>query len=228
MACLVHTVLSETFIGTAAIAGAPYASPFINGEFGDEPVEKILELAINKLDKYDSTKLNLLYAGGMGEIYPIHNYISILAAKRNVHIYMCVRENELSNILDTSIYNSDKITLLFDYDRAEILNILRAMDFGLLAFDYTEYMSKASPIKAYDYMSAGIPILSDKSNGLSDEISIQDIGICLDLKELKELDSTALKKISFQKRQNVSNYAIKNTWNHRVQYLIDKFNKQQP
>lgn len=190
--------------------------------------KKILELAINKLDKYDSTKLNLLYAGGMGEIYPIHNYISILAAKRNVHIYMCVRENELSNILDTSIYNSDKITLLFDYDRAEILNILRAMDFGLLAFDYTEYMSKASPIKAYDYMSAGIPILSDKSNGLSDEISIQDIGICLDLKELKELDSTALKKISFQKRQNVSNYAIKNTWNHRVQYLIDKFNKQQP
>ena len=79
MACLVHTVLSETFIGTAAIAGAPYASPFINGAFGDEPVDKLLELSryfsssgeIDDLGNLNNSKVFVLHAEEDDEV-PVH------------------------------------------------------------------------------------------------------------------------------------------------------------
>jgi len=79
MACLVHTVLSKTFIGTASIAGAPYASILVNHEDGNEPVEKLLEFArsfnasgqIDDLGNLNNSKVFVLHAE-IDELVPVH------------------------------------------------------------------------------------------------------------------------------------------------------------
>lgn len=212
----------QIFVTNAAMKEILHAPSYLDSilELNREIIAK---MSLQKVARFDPDRVNIMYCGGMGELYPIENYIRTLSEKTSVHIYMCVRKQEFMNLRDKSVYDRENITLLFDFSRYDVLRILPAIDFGLLAFDYREYLSVASPIKFSDYLSGGCPILSDKFNGVSAEISEHNIGICIDLNELESMSGAELKKIALLKRENVSTYAANNTWDTRVSTIIDDF-----
>ena len=91
MACLMHTILSKTFIGTASIAGSPYASVIINSEQGNQPIQKNLEFArrfsesgkIDQLGNLNNSKVFVLHASN-DYIVPVHLGLKIKPYYKNI------------------------------------------------------------------------------------------------------------------------------------------------
>jgi len=179
----------------------------------------------DKAIKSKRINYNLIYVGGVSERYgtPILLEALKLVNKeyRNINLHLVCRE-----------YNKD---IFKDYEKEiwlkiqhvsgnDLIDIYKKSDIAIIPIRKIEYHDLAMPVKLFEYMSYGLPVIATNCKEVENFVSNNDIGIvvednpkCLADAIIKLYDNPIeIERLSV----NVRNTLIKNNlWIHRVEVI---------
>lgn len=119
--------------------------------------------------------LRLLYVGGLGSNYRLHQTVREIAAVDGVSLTICIpeahwadRESEYVGLLAENIR-------IVHRSGAGLPDLYAEADMCLLAVEPIDYWSFAAPVKLFEYISYGRPIVA--SNGTFSGRFVEDAGI---------------------------------------------------
>jgi glycosyltransferase involved in cell wall biosynthesis len=161
-----------------------------------------IELAINAFMNYTSTLTNAeLYLCGDGPLY--ESLQNTYGQKENIIFY---GRYHLPGLIEEEVLNSNTILLL--------------------PYSPNEYSALHSPIKLYEYMSLGLPIIASDTGQASEVLKQGKTAVLYKSRDIESLQ-TAMKIISTDiqlKRhitKNLKNeYTEKHTWEQRMKQLL--------
>ena len=131
---------------------------------------------------HDDGRLALLYVGGIsqGEAYDLSDFISGVAKVEEVSLDLCVRNQEwdrtanyYSPLLNSSIrvHHVSGEGLVPLYDQADI---------GALIFRPSPYRDLCMPVKLFEYLAAGLPVLALRGTAAGDFVEQNGVGWTID------------------------------------------------
>jgi glycosyltransferase involved in cell wall biosynthesis len=172
----------------------------------------------------------VLYVGGIGEYYRIHALLEAARDTEGVRVILCTREEEWQN------YRADYEELLTDrvevvhasgagleelYTRAHVCSLVMAPD---------SYRDFAAPVKLYEYIGFGRPIISTVETHAADVVEAFGCGITVRydaaeigrvLRRLRD-DRDTLDGLAERSRAA----ARENTWAARVRQMLEALDRQ--
>ena len=176
---------------------------------------------IQDISSKNSQNINLVYVGGMSEQYGgplLLEALKKVNQEIKVNLHIVCREEDWKNFKEYSkedwlnVYHTSGSGLKEIYDKANIAIIPRKVDF---------YMDFAMPVKLFEYISYGLPIISTQCKEVANFVNDNEIGIvCEDnvdsiYSALKNINIDDINKLS----ANVEKVRAENTWNKRVKYI---------
>ncbi|MBN2542790.1 glycosyltransferase [bacterium] len=122
--------------------------------------------------------------------------------------------------------NNHNIHLLGSRDYSQIPNYLKSCQVGILPFHRTEFVDSIHPIKLYEYMACGLPVVATNWR------EMMEIGSPAYLAENYEEFVTYLQKAvelsnDTTEREKLIDYASMNTWKSRFEEVLRIINKQE-
>lgn len=128
----------------------------------------------------DPAALTILYVGGVGGYYQIGELLKAVNAVDRCRMILCCREqdwektkNELQPLL------SDRIEVVHKSGE-ELEDCYQRADLCSLMFRHNPYIDMSQPVKAYEYLAHGIPMLATEGMAIADFVKRYDIGWTLD------------------------------------------------
>lgn len=177
---------------------------------------------------HSSDCLTLLYAGGLGKLYPISNLIEAVADIPMVRLIVCCRVGEIKylGIQYLDIIKYSKNIVLAHGDDNFVHRMKYAVDIGVLVTKDIDYLKVAMPMKVFTYLGIGIPILvSESCSVVAKMTSENNIGFVTgnDIDSIKYNLIKILESKSelIQMRKNVKHFSSMNTWDHRYKSVRD-------
>lgn len=193
--------------------------------------------SLSKTKKNNGDLLNVIYVGGISERYGLRTMLETLKIiNRNItraNLLLVCRKNEYDEykaiIEQYKQYEWLKIYHAFGED---LISIYQQSDVGIIPRQKTIYNDFAVPVKLFEYLSFGLPIIATNCDAQAEIISNNRLGIVTkpDSHSLAEglkvlMDSGNLDYY----RKNVQEYLInKGLWIHRVEKVFNilTMNKQ--
>ncbi len=132
-------------------------------------------------------------------------------------------ESEIQAIIDDD--QSGRIQLLPAVQRSEVAKLLTGFDYGLLTRNWPIDLPLGSPLKLYEYLGAGLPVIGSEIDGIRDLnpgsefvrfVSPGDVSALADL--FGELEKTQ----SGIRREIQAMTLASHTWEMRASQLIDE------
>ena len=108
------------------------------------------------------------------------------------------------------------VHLLGPRSYAELPDVLRAADAGLIPYARNELTRSIFPMKVYEYLAAGLPVLATPLPALE---GIADVATAADARGLAELLDAALAGESPRLRSERSERAAAHSWDQRLQEI---------
>jgi len=96
---------------------------------------------------------------------------------------------------------------------------LSTIDLAIIPFAVNTITEIVNPLKMYEYLSAGIPIVAMRTEEL--EYYKDFLYLADNHSQFIELIRTAIKEDSIEKREARKEFALKNTWEYRVDVLFE-------
>lgn len=126
-------------------------------------------------------KIQLLYIGGLGDHYQMHELFKALANLDFVELTLCTRprEWEAKKLEYERIPSKAKITVVHKTGE-ELKALYEAADIALIFVKPLEYWSFASPIKLYEYLGYKKPIISSKGTNAGKFVEENGVGWNID------------------------------------------------
>jgi glycosyltransferase involved in cell wall biosynthesis len=178
--------------------------------------------------KASRSSLNLFYVGGIGHSYQMHEVFKAIEGTA-VDFTLCTREAEWRAVKDEyACYMSDRVKIVhksgFDlnelYDKADI---------AMLFFKPDEYREFAAPLKLYEYIGHGKPIIASAKTHAGEFVEKNGVGWVLDYQ------SESLVSLLKYPRENPAeicsaaersrNVAAQNTWADRARLVSAQLSK---
>ncbi len=185
----------------------------------------------NKILEYKETdQINLLFVGGSGGNYDYSCLLKVLAKekfRKNIFFTIVTRKDEYEKFLNIMKLNpsSNIINKYGDIRDLDIKNI----DMGILYLKPQEYLTFAAPLKLFEYIAEGLPILASKDTFSGKFVEKNNIGWQVDYneKKLEEfLDKIVENRnIIATKRQEVLKIRENHTWLKRAEEIAEKMKK---
>lgn len=135
------------------------------------------------------------FHGVLGRFQEIELLNEIINSKRLKHIQFIIigygpRENNLN-------YNSENIRFLGKLSPTDTLDEIAKCHLGL-SFRTSDYISRRSfPVKNWEYLGLGIPVLNYPRTEAGDFCEYHDIGIVFDQRNVKEIEDKILELSKF-------------------------------
>lgn len=168
----------------------------------------------------DSDNLNLIYVGSITPPkYNLADIISIISdCADKVKLGLISRDNELCRFAEFYGDVSGNITL-HSLSGQQLSGIYKASDVALLAFNPDEYMKIALPLKLFEAIGYGLPILSFGDTAASRFIEENDIGWVVDDNSIGNIFTHLLANRGDikKKRENVLKLRGQHTWQKRAE-----------
>jgi glycosyltransferase involved in cell wall biosynthesis len=98
----------------------------------------------------------------------------------------------------------------------ELPNVLRAADAGLIPYARNELTESIFPMKVYEYLAAGLPVIATPLPAL---VGLADVATAPDAAGLAELLEQALAEDSLQLRGERSRRAASHSWEQRLEEI---------
>ena len=170
--------------------------------------------------RLSSVNLRLVFVGGLGANYDLRSFMRVVRGCANVSFTLCTRvgdwERNRSDYADLMGANMEVI-----HEKGEGLRRVYAeADIGIFWVKPTRYLEFASPVKIYEYLGYGLPIIASANTHAGDFVTSNGVGWNVEFREapLKALlmrlsnDPTELEAL----RSKISVAREESTWTARA------------
>ncbi|MGA5690596.1 glycosyltransferase family 4 protein [Cytobacillus pseudoceanisediminis] len=171
------------------------ATPFIKNRFTSIGCNSIDICNYPVLSEFDHShseeamKENAVcYIGAISKIRGIFEMVDSMSLVPGVHLFLAGKfasDTERELVKQKSGWN--KVSELGYLDREEIRNVLSKSLAGLVVLHPTINYKDALPIKLFEYMAAGIPVIASDFPLWKEIVEKSDCGICVDPLKPKEI-----------------------------------------
>lgn len=169
--------------------------------------------------------LKLFYVGGIQLHYEIVSLVKAVNGMESIQLTLCCHEDAWNQYKYLySDYLCDRVKIIHK-NSMELAPYYREADIGCLCFKNSEYMDLAMPIKLFEYIGQGIPVIATKGTAAAEFVEKNDIGWTV------ENDVGSLEKILsylennreniMEKKQNVLEIIADNTWEARAKTVVN-------
>lgn len=134
-----------------------------------------------------SAPLKLLYVGGMGENYKMHELFRALE-DADAKFTLCTRVNEWGKIRgEYEPYMADKVKVVHK-SGGELDELYEKNDIAMLFMEPDEYREFAAPLKLYEYLGRLKPIIATRGTHAATFVEDNGIGWVIDYKSSALVD----------------------------------------
>ena len=181
----------------------------------------------NSLPKNNSSNgLNLFYVGGITDnngLYDLTKLMKIVSIDKKIQLTICCRKDEWDKV--ESYYDkllNSQIRIIHKQGN-ELSKYYNEASLCSLIFPFDEYRSFAMPIKLFEYLSYGKPVITTSNSAVSDFVKEKDVGFIVEYddasieKEIKKILSD--KKLLSIKRKNIEKVMKNETWEERARQV---------
>ncbi len=137
------------------------------------------ELASN--NKWEDRKNEICYLGGISKIRGIYELINSMEETKDIQLNLAGSFNENSVFEEVKMLGGWKKTKYYgQVNREELASILSTSKAGIVTFHSVPNHVDAQPNKMFEYMSAGIPIITSNFPMWKEVVEGNNCGICID------------------------------------------------
>jgi glycosyltransferase involved in cell wall biosynthesis len=141
-------------------------------------------------NEWSDRKNEICYLGGISKIRGIEELIKSMEGTTNVELNLAGTFNELYVYQSVIRYKGWKKTKFYgQVNREELATILATSKVGIVTFHSVPNHVDAQPNKMFEYMSAGIPIITSNFPMWKEVVEGNNCGICIDPTSPSELSS---------------------------------------
>lgn len=172
------------------------------------------------LDGRSSHQLRLVYVGGLNSHVRVDSLLAVVKSRADTMLTLCVREDDWRR--ERSRYESllsDAVQVVHG-SGPDLREIYEWSDIGVLYSAPTAYRNVAMPMKLFEYMSFGKPVLATDGSAAGDYVKKNDVGWAIpyapdSLDRL--LEHILLNPAELQRKAaHAAALAVKNTWERRA------------
>jgi glycosyltransferase involved in cell wall biosynthesis len=109
--------------------------------------------------RMSSKPLSLLYVGGIGYGYQLHKCVSAVTLVPDTHLIICTREAEWSEHQNSYNIESNVRVEVVHKSAHSLDDLYASADICVLFLKVDEYRDFAAPVKLYEYLGAGKPVI---------------------------------------------------------------------
>lgn len=213
-------------------------SKFMN-EYTGFPEERVSSLPPagnkNQCQTTDNTSLNLIYVGGISERYGFKELIlsaeNVVHKGHNLTLHVVCREAEYSIWTEFMEQYRDKEWLkIYHASGSELSAIYEKSNVGIIPIQKNIYNDFAVPVKLFEYMSYGKPMIATNCNAQSEIVKENNIGIVIEpsTQGLEEgiqyfLDNQKRAQYQLNVQQALNE---KHCWLHRAEQVANDLTKE--
>lgn len=166
-------------------------------------------------------RLNLLYIGGLGPNYKMHDLFKALEDCPDIHLTLCTRETEWLAVKDEYCPDTipDNIHIVHK-SGAALVDLYMKTDIALLLVSPMIWRDFAAPVKLYEYIGYGTPVISSEGTLVGNFVEDNKIGwtIPYDVSSIKELLTKLQRDKSLiePETEAIRTIAAKHSWQTRA------------
>jgi glycosyltransferase involved in cell wall biosynthesis len=171
--------------------------------------------------------LNLLYVGGLGYNYQLHHLFKAVKNLQGVELTICTHADQWELNKGTySEFLSPNINVVHA-NVSELGIYYQKCDLAVLFVNPHEYWEFAVPLKLFEYLAWGKPIIASKGTFAASFVDVNNVGWTLDYSS--ESLKTFLLRILHQpaeieeKSKIVKSVALQESWTSRARQVIQDF-----
>ncbi|WP_415578624.1 glycosyltransferase [Hathewaya histolytica] len=182
-------------------------------------INKIVENSTNTHEE-----LNIFYVGAITGLYNLEKLFKVVNDIEGIKLTVCCREKEWAD--NRYIYEKylHKNINIVHGSGDDIERYYLQADVLSLFFQPSEYRKFAMPIKLFEYIGYGKPMIATKGTATGEFVEKYDIGWNIEYSEEALfdllLDVLRNKKLK-EKSQNIKNIIPLNTWEERCKVIIE-------
>ena len=176
---------------------------------------------MNQLD-FKKNEKQICYIGGL---FPTRGISEMVESLENIDVELVLAGTFSPESFKSELENKNswkKVNYLGHVKREEIMKILKTSKLGLVTLHPTRSYVESLPIKMFEYMSAGLPVIASNFPEWKNIINETNCGICVNPLDPNEI-ANAIKTISNNPSQaNLMGENGKNAFYKKYNWLIEE------
>jgi glycosyltransferase involved in cell wall biosynthesis len=185
----------------------------------------------NPADPIQNENINeIIYVGGISDRYGIDNLVQLMRhlEHTNISLNLVCRKSEYNGLVDKKKKKIQNLSInVFHKSGDELIPLYEKSDIGLIPIKDSFYNNMAMPVKLFEYLSFGLPIVATNCKKISEFIQHTNCGrVCEEDPELLADNIEYLcnnAELTRELSNNSYRAAKSNTWIDRAQKVCKKF-----
>lgn len=169
--------------------------------------------------------IDLLYIGGLSEHYRLHEAVRAVVATPDIRMTICTREKEWEAVRNEYEPLMDASISVVHRSGEGLAELYAQADICSLFVDPGEYRSFAAPVKLYEYIGHGLPVIASARTHAAEFVDHHRCGWSLEYSAqtltsfLEEVRRSP--QLLHDMRSSVQQERQKHTWNARAAQVAD-------
>jgi len=159
----------------------------------------------------------MVYVGTLDERIDIASVHALAAARPEGSIVLIGREGDLGPV--TGLGDPANVHLHPPIPRHELIALVAAADLGLVPHVRSEQTKAMSPLKLFEYLGAGIPVVATDLPGTA-SVCPHRVGLAADSHDFASAANTALAMGRWDEQARLD-FIAENSWSQRFEKLLD-------